>query len=60
MITFRGFLHGDNWKKPLLPDLTKATGKIIRSGQQGAVADWQAAPPHQKLMMALARAGQRD
>jgi hypothetical protein len=63
MITFQEFLHSDNWKKPLLPDLTKAMARIVRSGQQGYPdGNWrtaQIAPPHQKLMLALARAGQR-
>jgi DNA-binding MarR family transcriptional regulator len=65
MTSFREFLHGDNWKKPLLPDLTKAMVRITQSGQGGSKypdSYWrtaQIAPPHQKLMMALARAGAR-
>ena len=63
MMTFSEFLHSNNWKKPLLPRDDKVVRKIIRSGQVGGgVSDWrtaQIAPPHQKLMMALARAGAR-
>jgi len=42
--------------------------EFLHSGQQGAFPDWsmardwrtvQAAPPHQKMMLALARAGAR-
>lgn len=61
MISFQEFLHGDNWKKPLLPDLTKATAKIVRKGQQAndELRSTTTIPSHQKLMMALARAGTR-
>jgi len=59
MISFLEFLHGDTWIKPLLPDVDKAVRKIVRSGQQDASQSWQTAPPHQLLMIALARAGQR-
>ncbi len=59
MQTFLEFLHGDGWTKPLLPDLDKAIRKIVRDNQQDASQSWQAAPPHQKLMLALARAGAR-
>ncbi len=60
MITFSEFLHGDNWKKPLLPDLTKAMARVIRSGQaSGTVDSTTTIPSHQELMIALARAGQR-
>jgi hypothetical protein len=60
MITFAEFLHGDNWTKPILPDLTKAMTRIIRSGQaSGTVDSTTAIPSHQRLMMALAKAGSR-
>ena len=58
VITFQEFLHSDNWKKPLLPDLNKATRKIAQRGQQAKVST-TTIPAHQKLMMALGRAGAR-
>ncbi len=61
MMTFLEFLHGDNWKKPLLPDLTKATRKIVRDTQQAKdkLCGTITIPSHQMLVMALARAGTR-
>ncbi len=61
MMTFTEFLHGDNWKKPLLPDLTKATRKIVRDNQQAndKLRSTTTIPSHQMLMIALARAGAR-
>jgi len=59
MMTFQEFLHSHDWKKPLFPRDDKVVRKIIRSGQQDASRTWQTAPPHQLLMLALGRAGQR-
>jgi hypothetical protein len=61
MQTFLEFLHGDNWKKPLLPDDSKVIRKIVRSGQQAIDTSGSTTtiPSHQLLMLALAQAGQR-
>ena len=59
MISFLEFLHGDAWTRPLLPDLDKAIRKTVRSNQQDASRTWQTAPPHQMLLLVLARAGLR-
>ena len=61
MQTFQEFLHGDNWTKPLLPDLTKAMVRIVRDNQhaQDKLRSTTTIPSHQKLMMALAQAGRR-
>jgi hypothetical protein len=61
VISFQEFLHGDGWTKPLQPDLDKAIRKVVRDNQQ-ANAKLRGAtviPDHQKLMLALAQAGQR-
>ena len=60
MQTFREFLHSNDWKKPLLPDLTKAMRKVVRSGQVGGtVASTTTIPSHQQLMLVLGQAGAR-
>ena len=71
MQTFFEFLHGDGWKKPLLPANNNAvTARIIRSGQQGNTRSdlgtfpdgqtnaWRSTtkmPSHQLLMLILWR-----
>ena len=73
MQTFFEFLHGDGWKKPLLPANNNAvTARIIRSGQQGNTRSdlgtfpdgqtnaWHSTtkmPSHQRLMLILSGAG---
>jgi hypothetical protein len=60
MLTFKEFLHSNDWKKPLFPRDDKVVRKIVRSGQVGGTVDSTTTiPSHQKLMLALARAGQR-
>ena len=61
MITFSEFLHGDHWTKPLLPDLSKATARIVRKGQHAndKLRSTITIPSHQQLMLVLARAGAR-
>ena len=61
MQTFLEFLHGDGWKKPLLPADDKVTATVVRSGQGGgSVPTWRSTttiPSHQRLMLVLAAAG---
>ena len=60
MMTFMEFLHGDDWTRPLLPDLNKAMRKIVRSGQAtGTVDSTTTFPPHQHLLLLLSRVGAR-
>jgi len=61
MISFLEFLHGDGWQKPLLPDLTKAMTRIVRSTQHAndKLRGTTTIPSHQQLMLVLARAGAR-
>ena len=61
MQSFLEFLHGDGWRKPLLPDVNKATRKIVRKGQQAndKCRSTTTIPAHQQLMLVLARAGAR-
>ena len=61
MQSFLEFLHGDGWKKPLLPDNRKVTARVVRSAQEkGSVPTWRSTitiPSHQRLMMVLRAAG---
>lgn len=59
MQTFHEFLHSDDRTKPLLPDLNKATRKIVRGQQANASRSTTIIPSHQRLMIVLARAGAR-
>jgi hypothetical protein len=61
MISFQEFLHGDGWTHPLLPNLTKATAKIVRDGVNAnrKLRGTITIPSHQSLMLALAKAGTR-